>query len=98
MPGVPSDHVSPAAGQPGSDATPAGSPAHASKERDSGQGSGAAGNARGASARGGFQPRVEAEEGEPTRFDFVVLALVVAFLVVAILWALGVVHVPGIGL
>ena len=29
-----------------------------------------------------FTPRVEAEEGEPTRFDYVVLVLVVAFIVV----------------
>lgn len=43
-----------------------------------------------------FQPRIEAEEGEPTRFDFIVGALVVAFLVVAFLWAFGIVNLPGI--
>ena len=45
-----------------------------------------------------FQPRVEAEEGDPTRFDFVVLALVVVFLVLAFLWAFGVVKIPGLSL
>jgi hypothetical protein len=43
-----------------------------------------------------FQPRVEAEEGEPTRFDYVVLALVVLFIILALLWAFGVVTIPGI--
>ncbi len=45
-----------------------------------------------------FTPRVEAEEGEPTRFDYVVLALVIAFIVVALLWALGVVRIPGLAI
>ena len=44
-----------------------------------------------------FTPRVEAEEGEPTRFDYVVLVLVVIFIVVALLWAFGVIHIPGRG-
>lgn len=44
-----------------------------------------------------FTPRVEAEEGEPTRFDYVVLVLVVVFIVVALLWAFGVIHIPGLG-
>ena len=44
-----------------------------------------------------FTPRVEAEEGEPTRFDYVVLVLVVLFIVLAGLWAFGVVDVPGLG-
>ena len=44
-----------------------------------------------------FTPRVEAEEGEPTRFDYVVLVFVVVFIVVALLWAFGVVHIPGLG-
>ena len=44
-----------------------------------------------------FTPRVEAEEGEPTRFDYVVLVLVVIFIVVALLWAFGVIHIPGLG-
>ena len=43
-----------------------------------------------------FQPRVEAEEGEPTRFDYVALAFVVAFIILAFLWAFGVVKIPGI--
>lgn len=43
-----------------------------------------------------FQPRIEAEEGEPTRFDFIVGALVVVFLVVAFLWAFGIVNLPGL--
>ncbi len=43
-----------------------------------------------------FQPRVEAEEGEPTRFDYVVLAFVVIFIVLAFLWAFGLVTIPGI--
>ena len=45
-----------------------------------------------------FAPRVEAEEGEPTRFDYVVLALVVAFIAVALLWALGIVRIPGVAI
>ena len=43
-----------------------------------------------------FTPRVEAEEGEPTRFDYVVLVLVVLFIVAALLWAFGVIDVPGL--
>ena len=43
-----------------------------------------------------FQPRVEAEEGEPTHFDYVVLAFVVVFIVLAFLWAFGLVTIPGI--
>jgi len=43
-----------------------------------------------------FTPRVEAEEGEPTRFDYVVLALVTLFIALALLWALGVMRIPGI--
>ena len=43
-----------------------------------------------------FQPRIQAEEGEPTRFDFIVGALVVVFLVVAFLWAFGIVNLPGL--
>lgn len=43
-----------------------------------------------------FTPRVEAEEGEPTRFDYVVLVLVVLFIVGALLWAFGVIDVPGL--
>lgn len=43
-----------------------------------------------------FQPRVEAEEGEPTRFDFIVFGLVIVLLVLALLWAFGVVDIPGL--
>ena len=43
-----------------------------------------------------FQPRVEAEEGEPTRFDYVLFGFVIVFLVLAFLWAFGVVKIPGI--
>ncbi len=43
-----------------------------------------------------FQPRIEAEEGEPTRFDFILGGFVVAFLVVAFLWAFGIVNIPGL--
>jgi hypothetical protein len=50
------------------------------------------------SAKPTFQPRVEAEEGEPTRFDFVLFGLVILFLVVAFLWAFGVVKIPGLTL
>ena len=42
-----------------------------------------------------FTPRVEAEEGEPTRFDYVVLALVTVLVVGALLWAFGFVTIPG---
>ena len=43
-----------------------------------------------------FTPRVEAEEGEPTRFDYVVLVLVVLFIVAALLWAFGAIEIPGL--
>jgi hypothetical protein len=43
-----------------------------------------------------FAPHVEAEEGEPTRFDYVVLALVTALVIGALLWAFGVVTIPGL--
>ncbi|HEU5318079.1 MAG TPA: hypothetical protein VFX49_18345 [Chloroflexota bacterium] len=41
-----------------------------------------------------FTPHVEAEEGEPTRFDYVVLVLVTALVVGALLWAFGVIKIP----
>ena len=44
-----------------------------------------------------FTPRVEAEEGEPTRFDYGVLIFVVLFIVLAFLWAFGVIDIPGLG-
>ena len=53
--------------------------------------------ATGATGATQFTPRVEAEEGEPTRFDYVVLVLVVVFIVVALLWAFGVIQIPGLG-
>jgi hypothetical protein len=43
-----------------------------------------------------FTPRVEAEEGEPTRFDYAVLVVVVLFIVGALLWAFGLIDVPGL--
>ena len=43
-----------------------------------------------------FTPRVEAEEGEPTRFDYVVLVLVTVAVIGALLWAFGIVHIPGL--
>ena len=48
------------------------------------------------SANSSFQPRVEAEEGEPTRFDYVVLALVIVLVVAGLLWAFGVFDIPGL--
>ena len=45
-----------------------------------------------------FQPRVEAEEGEPTCFDYVVLVLVALFIVLATLWAFGVITIPGLSI
>jgi hypothetical protein len=45
-----------------------------------------------AGGRATFQPRVEAEEGDPTRGDFVVGAIVVVLVVLGILWATGVLN------
>jgi hypothetical protein len=42
---------------------------------------------------GTFRPRVEAEEGDPTRGDFVVGAVVVLLIVLGILWACGVIPI-----
>lgn len=43
-----------------------------------------------------FAPRVEAEEGEPTRFDYAVLVLVTVLIVGALLWAFGFITIPGL--
>ena len=40
---------------------------------------------------GNFQPRVEAEEGDPTRSDYIIGAIVALVVVVAFLWAFGVI-------
>ena len=39
-----------------------------------------------------FQPRVEAEEGDPTRGDYVIGAVIALVVVAALLWALGVIN------
>ncbi|MGH2352426.1 MAG: hypothetical protein ACRDI2_20650 [Chloroflexota bacterium] len=39
-----------------------------------------------------FQPRVEAEEGDPTRGDFVIAAVVALVVIVGLLWAFGVIN------
>ena len=41
--------------------------------------------------KGEFQPRVEAEEGDPTRGDYVIGAIVALVVIVAFLWAFGVI-------
>lgn len=43
-------------------------------------------------APSGFQPRVDAEEGDPTRGDYVIGALVVLVILLGLLWAFGVIH------
>ena len=40
---------------------------------------------------GNFQPRVEAEEGDPTRADFAIGAVVAAVVLLALLWAFGII-------
>jgi hypothetical protein len=42
--------------------------------------------------RSEFQPRVEAEEGDPTRGDFVVGLVVALAVLVGLLWAFGVIN------
>lgn len=42
-------------------------------------------------APSGFQPRVDAEEGDPTRGDYVIGALVVLVILLGLLWAFGVI-------
>jgi hypothetical protein len=41
-----------------------------------------------------FEPRVEAEEGDPTRGDFIIGAAVAVAVIVGILWAIGVINWP----
>lgn len=43
---------------------------------------------------GKFRPRVEAEEGDPTRGDFVVGAIVAIVVIAGLLWAFGVIDLP----
>jgi hypothetical protein len=40
-----------------------------------------------------FRPRVEAEEGDPTRGDYVIGAVVALAVALALLWAFGVINV-----
>ena len=41
-----------------------------------------------------FQPRVEAEEGDPTRVDFIIAAVIAVVVIAGILWAMGVINWP----
>lgn len=41
-----------------------------------------------------FQPRVDYEEGDPNRGDYVIGAIVAVAVIVALLWAFGVIHLP----
>jgi hypothetical protein len=41
-----------------------------------------------------FQPRVDYEEGDPNRGDFIIGAIVAVTVVVAFLWAFGVIRLP----
>jgi hypothetical protein len=41
-----------------------------------------------------FQPRVEGEEGDPTRVDAIIAAIVALVVIVGILWAMGVINWP----
>lgn len=38
-----------------------------------------------------FQPRVEVEEGDPKRGDYIIGAIIAVVLVVALLWAFGII-------
>jgi hypothetical protein len=40
-----------------------------------------------------FQPRVEAEEGDPNRGDYVIGVVIAVVVAAALLWALGVINV-----
>jgi len=42
-------------------------------------------------APSGFRPRVDAEEGDPTRGDYIIGALVVLVILLGLLWAFGVI-------
>ena len=39
-----------------------------------------------------FQPRVEGEEGDPNRIDFVIAAIVALVVIAGIIWAMGVLN------
>jgi heme/copper-type cytochrome/quinol oxidase subunit 4 len=41
-----------------------------------------------------FQPRVEAEEGDPTRGDFIIAGVIAVVVIAGILWAMGLVNWP----
>lgn len=41
-----------------------------------------------------FQPRVDAEEGDPNRGDYAIGALIAVVVIVVLLWAFGVIHLP----
>ena len=41
-----------------------------------------------------FQPRVEAEEGDPTRGDFIIGGAIAVIVVLAFLWAFGLISWP----
>jgi hypothetical protein len=41
-----------------------------------------------------FQPRLELEEGDPRRGDFVVGAIVAIVVIACLLWAFGVIQLP----
>ncbi|HEX2034390.1 MAG TPA: hypothetical protein VHN78_04765 [Chloroflexota bacterium] len=45
-----------------------------------------------AAKQGGFQPRVEAEEGDPTRGDYVIGAIVALVVLAGVLWAMGILN------
>ena len=46
----------------------------------------------GGADQGQFQPRVEAEEGDPTRGDYIIGAIVALLVIVGLLWAFGIVN------
>jgi hypothetical protein len=45
-------------------------------------------------AREKFQPRVEAEEGDPTLADFIIAGVIIVVVVAGLLWAFGYVSWP----
>jgi hypothetical protein len=50
------------------------------------------GDPEGSGSESGWTPRVEGEEGDPTAFDYVFGAAVAAAVVVAIMWAVGLIQ------
>jgi hypothetical protein len=46
---------------------------------------------------GNFRPRVDAGEGDPTRGDYLIGAVVAIVVIVALLWACGVINPPAAG-